>query len=171
MPQVNNLICFLHFFFFFFACFRHWKHQIGILCSQRYHHAERFKRIRDGINHKPIHFVKFSGEKYYVDRILEVIFRWEIHLLYWYLKILTGNSCPLQPNVGLLQNKVRQGPMYKWAEHSLKFHFWNYKERGRGAWLQLQTGLYGGGLYPHQDLSNEGSKIILSSLELGFWAA
>ena len=25
-----------------------------------------------------------------------------------------------------------QGPMYKWTEHSIKFHFWNYKVRGGG---------------------------------------
>ena len=25
---------------------------------------------------------------------------------------------------------ISQGPLYKWTEHSLKFHFWNYKVWG-----------------------------------------
>ena len=110
------------FSFFFFACYRHWKHQIGILCCQRYHHAECFKRIRDGINHKPIYFVKFSGEKYHVDRIWEVIFTEKFtNIVLVFKKVITGNSSPLQLNVRSLKIRLVHMPHPNVCLYSISF--------------------------------------------------
>ena len=38
-------------------------------------------------------------------------------------------------NLSHLINRFSQGPLYEWTEHSVKFHFWNYKVGGcMGGW-------------------------------------
>ena len=54
-----------------------------------------------------------------------------------------------------LPNKINQGPLKKRTEHSQYISF------------EPENNLKSS----HQDLSNEGSKDFLSSLELGSWAA
>ena len=71
----------------------------------------------------------------------------------------------------------RQGLPYRWTEHS---HFFFEKMSSGGGKKDPQITPQGGFFGPwsfiilknsHQDLINEGSNFILSSLEVGHWAA
>ena len=59
--------------------------------------------------------------------------------------------------------KVRQGLLYRWTEHF--FEKLSTLDGFFGPWsfITLKNS--------HQDISNEGSNFILSSLEVGHWVA
>ena len=113
---------------------------------------------------KWFHETKLRG---WVRKIPKLCWRgiWPDDLLSPFLEICVNKSSSLV---------LRQGPKKKWTEHSQEWHLLKIHSRGRGSYYTL--GLDGDWFFgpwafiilksTNQDLSNEGSKIVLSSLGL-----
>jgi hypothetical protein len=91
----------------------------------------------------------------------------------WHLWHINQNYLSSQ-----LWYRVTQGLLYRWTEHSADFVLkeWPLGEGKRPPKLHPRGGFFGPWSFTilkhsHQGLSNEGSNFILSSLEVGHWAA
>ena len=102
-----------------------------------------------------------------IGRNWSTSFIWRIHRNEW---DLLSKSLKIMD-----KGHIKQGPLKKWAEHSQELHLLKIHSRGDSYYTQ---GLDGGWFFgwwafiilksSYQDLSNKGSKIVLSSLELAF---